>query len=425
MAEESAIALFREAGLNVSSVERTFARIRQDVGTRAPKAATVAFEFRGQGRDGSDVVLPGYVRLSLNGETQELLERWSGDSATQTPFGAGVRLLPTERSLLFLFPNDDGLRGLDVMNNPSELRAALGELEDLKAHGWHITADETCFETVRYRPERRFLARGRLGLEDVLGNRSTRDVFIRYFPDDRGERIAQCVSSLLSGGDFSYVPRPLGALLDGRLFVEELIDGEGFFPAFRSGRLDPGVLATRLQLLHSSPAFIAPSDPPEDLLKGLRERLEKLFLEPALAALANEAAENLVKLVPEERPPVPIHGDLHPDQILVRSDGPWFVDFERAGMGDPYQDLGNLVAHLLRLAQWNKQFSVDLTAFTKALIDAYNEGQEPRPPSDLAFFVGRSMLVRARAALRRQEDNYLARARRELELAKVVTSRPS
>lgn len=44
-------------------------------------------------------------------------------------------------------------------------------------------------------------------------------------------------------------------------------------------------------------------------------------------------------------PRVLIHGDLHPGQILW-GEGPAFVDWERAAIGEPEEDLGNLAAHL-------------------------------------------------------------------------------
>ncbi|HEX2249983.1 MAG TPA: hypothetical protein VHH32_06510, partial [Gemmatimonadales bacterium] len=52
-------------------------------------------------------------------------------------------------------------------------------------------------------------------------------------------------------GLFPYVPRPLGAAFEGRLFVEEFVQAEEFTPSLLAGRVDPEVIASRLRSLHA------------------------------------------------------------------------------------------------------------------------------------------------------------------------------
>lgn len=424
LSDDSALALFRDAGLKVSSVERTFTRVRQDLESGASKGALVGFDFMGQAGDGEELTLPGYVRLSLDGEAGELVSKMNTDTNV-TPFGAGVRSLPGTGGVLFLFPYDAKLPGLGVMAGMDQLHTVLQELAEFTVLGWRVVPEESKFFPVRYRPERRFLGRAHLTLENSRLRRRELKVFLRYFPDDRGFNLADMMRSLREEGDFRHTPRPLGALLAGRLFVEEWVEGELFLPLLNEGRADPIQLAETLRQLHQTPVKLGPHVSPKALLDGLKVSLQKLAREPQLAGPAERVSERLTELLPEGHPVVPIHGDLHPEQILIKERGPVLVDFERAGMGDPYQDLGNLVAHLLRLAEWQKGSSSEVMAFTGELIDAYRKGQDDRPPGDLAFFVGRSMAVRARAAIRRQEDGRVARAKRALELAEVVMARPA
>ena len=46
------------------------------------------------------------------------------------------------------------------------------------------------------------------------------------------------------------------------------------------------------------------------------------------------------------RPAVACHGDLTPASLFLDGDHVWIVDYRWAGAGDPFEDLGSLVAHL-------------------------------------------------------------------------------
>ena len=45
------------------------------------------------------------------------------------------------------------------------------------------------------------------------------------------------------------------------------------------------------------------------------------------------------------RPAVACHGDLTPANLFIDGDHVWIVDYRWAGAGDPFEDLGSLVAH--------------------------------------------------------------------------------
>ncbi|HEX2249984.1 MAG TPA: ABC transporter ATP-binding protein [Gemmatimonadales bacterium] len=138
--DRSALALFRQAGLEVYSVERDFTRVRPN----PMEGDVVSFFFRGRGIDGQEIELPGYVRISKNGAAEELAE-WMDMPCESTPLGPGVRLLPGGRAGLFLFPNDRLLPGLNACANQEQLEEALDELEELNADGWRLKRNESVF----------------------------------------------------------------------------------------------------------------------------------------------------------------------------------------------------------------------------------------------------------------------------------------
>jgi aminoglycoside phosphotransferase (APT) family kinase protein len=50
-----------------------------------------------------------------------------------------------------------------------------------------------------------------------------------------------------------------------------------------------------------------------------------------------------------------IHGDFKPDQLLVGEGKTWLVDLDRAGLGDPAVDVGNVTAALRKQDMVNER----------------------------------------------------------------------
>src|SRR5512134_466847 len=80
-----------------------------------------------------------------------------------------------------------------------------------------------------------------------------------------------------------------------------------------------------------------------------------------------------------------IHGDLHPGQVLV-SDGPVLLDWERAGAGDPEEDLGNLAAHLC----W--RLGREAHAVCRSICCGYRSSGGAIEPSLLAWYARTALL---------------------------------
>jgi aminoglycoside phosphotransferase (APT) family kinase protein len=417
---EGALSLFRDAGVDVVAVDPEYVRLKPGAG------AIVGYRLHGAGgRDGAASV-PAYVRSLPDGRAALLAEKWRHMRPAETPFGAGVRILPGGGSILFVFPNDAALRGLRLVSDIEKLKRTLTKLDDRAIRGCRVRGSKSRLRPVRYKPERRFIAAADLSLkDDARSERREAKVFLRFFPDGRGERIRRTASHLREHAGGSLIPRPLGALLEGRLYVEESVEGPEIVRGVLEGDADPEAVADSLRRLHGAP-------PPTGSVRSLGEQLSRVaggfralaHLDRRLASTADSLIDRIARNRPDSHEPGPIHGpihgDLHLHQILESPRGPVFVDFERAAVGDALEDLGNLVAHLLTLAEFDQPSRQNIHAFKDRLVDAYLRAAKGVRPADLDFFTACGLMERALLNFRRLDSEWRARAGSTLALAASV-----
>lgn len=421
LSEEAALTLLREAGLPLDDVRTDYLRLKPGIG------ALVGFQLEWTDRRGEINTIPGYVRTFAGGQAREIAGKWLRLRPTQTPLGQGVRLLPGGRSVLFLFPNDARLRGLGWMARMDKLKRILGGLEEFGARGLRVRGRRSTLVPVRYKPERRFIGSATLSLfHDDPAKRLQRDVFLRFFPDSRGEQIARVATVLRRRGGASLLPRPLGSLLGGRLFAEERVFGEEALAAVLDGRGDATAIAETLRRLHSSGASIGNPLPPGRVISRISDGLAALAaVDASLSDAGHRVARRLKGLVPPEGVPAAVHGDLHLHQILMTTAGAVLVDLERAGTGNPLLDLGELLAHVMELERGHPGARDRLAAFREGLLDAYCRLGEPPETQALAFYTGSALANRAVLRFRSLRPGWRERAAELLELAGSITDTPS
>ncbi|MEQ1834367.1 MAG: phosphotransferase, partial [Candidatus Eisenbacteria bacterium] len=271
----------------------------------------------------------------------------------------------------------------------------------------------------RYKPEQRMVARAHLTLvHDAEARTRELDVMVRLFGDERGARIARDVAAWRAAGAAALLPRPLGALEAGAVYVEEALSGHTLRASVRDGEVTPAVMAHALAALHAAPAVF-------ERRQGVRERLA--MLAPVLSALEGagiagsvEVARELAAAAPAEHAGVPIHGDLHARQVLVQDGQPRFVDFERCAMGDPLDDLGNLLAHL----EWeHATMGAEGAAagpFAEALAREYAAVTPARAPEVLGFYRACALLEIAELPVRRRTDDAVTVSAQAVAMARAA-----
>ena len=106
-------------------------------------------------------------------------------------------------------------------------------------------------------------------------------------------------------------------------------------------------LAKGLRRLHEAPVpeDLAPFDP-ADICRRQLDALPDASLSPA----RRRKVVDILERAPELEARSLIHADLIPENVILRGDVPFFVDWEYAGLGDPMVDLAMVAVHF-RLAE--------------------------------------------------------------------------
>jgi thiamine kinase-like enzyme len=160
--------------------------------------------------------------------------------------------------------------------------------------------------------------------------------------DDEASNARAAAAAGVAPGVLAYVPE-FSAL------VIEWIEGRTFEAADLDDSATLRRVADTCRALHAGPRFASDFD-----MFALTRRYLDLVLSRGyplpqgytgfLAEVA--AVQHAIQVCAE--PTVPCHNDLLPANIMAEADRLWFIDFEYAGNGDPYFELGNLCseAHL-------------------------------------------------------------------------------
>ncbi|MEQ1834149.1 MAG: hypothetical protein ABL977_13940, partial [Candidatus Eisenbacteria bacterium] len=151
-----ALALLRTAGLLLTGLQLTYRRVLESSGVAAYQL--------GQDAAGEPVETLGYARWDTPERVAEMARKWDAARAEPNPLGAGVRALPAANALLFLLPNDRGLKLLSKLTEPDRLKRVLAPLPELDPAGWRIKARKSALDIRRYKPEQRMVARAHLTL---------------------------------------------------------------------------------------------------------------------------------------------------------------------------------------------------------------------------------------------------------------------
>ncbi len=311
--------------------------------------------------------------------------------------GPGLARLD-EHTVLYAFPNDARLRRLRWYTTPQKIKRSL---EALVGPGDRIRGSRTRVEVLRYKPERRVVAR-----IDLATNDRTTPLLVRYTTTQQARHIADLAQHLRGHG--VAAPAPLAQLDHDRVTIDEFIEGTQLRDAVRAGGADPKAVAEAINAFHGAPPTGSmPVRTPVDELQRCRLGLDGLGdWYPAVAQAAAETMANLERHLPEARSQVTLHGDLHTKNILVDRQRVAFVDLERVAVGSAAIDLGFLTAHAIALGIRQPGWSPTATAFTADVVDAYRRRTERIEPSALAWHTALGLVEQALLVVRHLEQGW-------------------
>jgi Ser/Thr protein kinase RdoA (MazF antagonist) len=111
---------------------------------------------------------------------------------------------------------------------------------------------------------------------------------------------------------------------------------------------------------------------------------------PDLAALCGDLVQSLLGDPPPSQPPVLLHGDLHPKNVLVHEAGVSLVDLDQAGAGPAAAELGGTLARLWCPRPGDAIDGDTAAAAGEALLTSY----ERRPAHrELLWYAAAALLV--------------------------------
>lgn len=318
-------------------------------------------------------------------------------AAFETRYGLRDPVEFRDDRLVWAFPYDPGLRGLEQLLWPPSLRALLAEIGP-RPRTVRITP-------VRYRPGRRAVLHLRVRHR---GDDAPVERYAKVLRRSRARRLEEIATHLQADAEGRPLwrrRRPAAirfALPDGAiagstaLFVPATGTTLGALLADGRSLPDPERIADVLDRIRSlSPALAAvPAarhrTAPEEVARTTAALLHRLVPDHGTAI---EAVVDAVARGVQDRVGVPqglVHGDLYEGQILVAEDRSLtLVDLEEMGLGDPVLDAANLTAHLLAYALASPEARDRLRAYRLVVRDAFRRRLEVAPEA----FAWREALV--------------------------------
>lgn len=287
--------------------------------------------------DGPAGAIDGYVQIARD---PAKLEKSLARVAVAGDLGPGIAAIGGVGGVLHVYPNDAALPVLQRLGDDDERHRLWQRVLPDHEHLWTGALDR-----LSYKPQRRRVIR----LHAPAGS-----VVIRFHGEADFEAVSGSAKRLNSRDDLR-IAEWLRRSTRHHVTALEWLEGTPLLDILR-GDAESAETSTRvgaaLAALHGQTARLEVDHTPANRCSAVERAIESaVVLLPALETdlrsvfryVCNGLAEHAVRCV--------LHGDLAPDQVLVDPTGIALLDLDRAGYGDPRQDLGSFVAALERLAE--------------------------------------------------------------------------
>ncbi len=302
------------------------------------------------------------------------------------------------------FPFDPYLPGLPSAISPERVRELLDQLG--------AAPGVVTLRTRAYRPTRRAVIEVR-----VQGPVSGRVLYLKVLPAPRARSVARRHRQLTAAG--LPVPGLVGLAEQQGIIAIEALAGPTIAEALRAGAPLPAPDALLALSQRFASSGVQGSRDPRAFADPVRH---VALLSDLLPARAEEIAEVAAAAADLEAPLVGVHGDLHPGQLLLGTDGriTGVLDVDGAGQGYLAHDAGNLIAHLEATGVLDPRITGMAHRYAREVQDAYAEvvGIDP-----LARAIAASWIGLATSAHRAQEPTWRQQLERRLDRAASALGR--
>lgn len=317
--------------------------------------------------------------------------------------------LPSGDGHLWTFPADRELRGAQRAFDLTRFARRFDASR--VAAGWTLRKRASRLDVLRYKPERRVVARLDARLRGADDSRAAAVYGLRLLPAPLAAGVVEARRRLEASlrGEPELVPQLLDFDERDGLLVEQWLVGSGHAPNEFTHASEAGRALARL---HGAPldGGVATASPPDANAPSGLDVLQRI---PGAAARAQRVLSRSAGPAGSARHTF-VHGDLHPDQVLSTVEGPRLLDLDTLHTGHPEADLASWIAD-----QLVESPTMTYTAAASDLIRAYVADGGRLDGQRLGAEVAAALTARASAALRRLEvgaeervDTLLARAAR-------------
>jgi Ser/Thr protein kinase RdoA (MazF antagonist) len=314
---------------------------------------------------------------------------------------------PGRDTVWWSFPNDRRLVGLDAVLDPARLPLALRS----GAGDWSESA------VVQYAPGQSVTMRALDPAGQCLA-------FVKcYAPDtldvtQLAARYDRVASRLRTADPTLRSPRALAHCCERHLLLLEPMPGQSWLRLDRSSAVDAmRRLGRAIAVVHATPLGDGAATGTRrfgrlDLARVTEAGVLISQARPEVATAARRLTDRLACDPPEPQEQVLLHGDCHPGNVLVTSEGVCLIDFDQAGTGPAAADIGSLLARLTDGAILGES-DLDRTALmASAFLEGYAQIR-PLPDDDTLRWYTAAALVGERGvrAVNRIRPRALARLR--------------
>ena len=319
------------------------------------------------------------VAWAEGGTTHETFVATSGEPP---PDGTIVLEADGVAVAIWRYPDDPHLPGLAAAADPRRVARLLADLG--------VEGPEPRLRRRAYRPGRRAVVEA-----TTPGAR----IFLKVVPPDVVDGLQARHAAMIG---HVPVPRSHGWSKDLGIVVLEALPGKTLRKLLEGGtrRLPPAeALVELLDALPDPPGSSTPVPGPASRAPGHATLLAAIL--PEAAARIRAIVEAVAGVEPD--PPVPVHGDFHATQILVRdSRVAGLLDVDTAGLGSRADDLATLLGQLTVLGL-TRASRPNLARYTRALLADFDRRVDPVA---LRLRTAAAVLGLATGPFRVQEENW-------------------
>jgi aminoglycoside phosphotransferase (APT) family kinase protein len=329
------------------------------------------------------------------------------------PLGPPGVILDDLAVVVYAFPNDQELPTLarlaDDERRSRMLAKALPDRPDL----W-----DSALHSLRYKPERRYVAR----LVAHAGERA----LLKVYTEQDYRRATQTPKRFVSRGPLR-IGRRLGRSHRRHMLILEWLPGRSLVEAMCHPSLEASVVPTvgaALAELHAQdPKALEQVTREHEAVSLLSAAVSVGGVCPHLAGRTHSLALQLaVALL--RAPPVccPIHGDFSADQVLLTDGTVAILDLDAAVRGDPTTDLGSFAAQIESDAVRGGLPADQVEAWTQMLLEGYCATARCGPLAHFDLYLAAGLLRLAPHPFRNREPNWPERTEAILTRAEAIAN---